>query len=197
MDGDDDEDVEEAGSDEGDVEEAMLAATEPQPDSAAPSYVSANLPSLQTAWETLFQLLVGYINVLQTQMQSKTSAATATANANAVKLAGKKKAGAAAAATSAQGEEPASLCIEACLGSVWALSRLCVDQLVSGPTPALGTTAAWLIGLQSAHTDCRQGRGQRAPRRTGGQSVWEHRCGLGCAVRRGSRGPCQPDPSLG
>ena len=138
MDGDDDEDGEEAGSEAGDIEEAMLAATEPHPDSAAPSYVSANLPSLQTAWETLFQLLVGYINVLQSQNQSK----AATATGNAVKLAGKKKAGGASAASSAQGEEPASLCVEACLGSVWALSRLCVDQLVSWLSQALVTTAA-------------------------------------------------------
>lgn len=94
-------------------------------------YVSNNLSALQSLWEGLFQLLLAHMTLLE--FRKAATASTAAASASSGK--GKKKANAAGSAASSGGaaeeEDPVELCVEAALGSIWALGRFAVDDLVS------------------------------------------------------------------
>lgn len=91
---------------------------------ASTTYVASNIETLQQCWQALFALLVTYLAMYEQRgCQSSTSSLNS----------GKDKKSSAAGPTS---EEPLGTLLEAVTGSIWALARLCINQLVGIRAPA-------------------------------------------------------------
>jgi hypothetical protein len=117
---DDDEEMEKDSDDEEEGHEVSQTALK-----ALNTYASTNLEALQKCLEALFELLVQFTALLDQRTEGSAGFSSAD---------GKKK----GASTTHTSEDALETAIEADLGSVWALARLCVDGLVSGLV-ALGT----------------------------------------------------------
>ena len=119
QDGEDDEDMVDEGLADQTLQNGNEEVEAPVSFNALTTYVSNNIESLQKAWEGLFELLVGFISLLE---------ARTAGNITSVTDGKEKKKGTAAAQTP---EDALETTVEANAGSIWALARLCVNRLVS------------------------------------------------------------------
>ena len=95
---------------------------------ALDQYVSKNLATYQQIWETLFDLLVAYVMSLRGRQSLVTEADTQQRGEGDDK--GQKKMSTSNAGPGEE-EDACTLCMEASLGSIWSLGRLCINTLVS------------------------------------------------------------------
>lgn len=101
------------------IEHNGQSALEVDASDGSSPWIAANIESLQKCWEGLFELLVTHLGLHEKRKGSR-DAATSNVSKDKKKM------------INAQASEDAlETALEADLGSIWALARLCVDRLVS------------------------------------------------------------------
>jgi hypothetical protein len=136
------------GEDDDLPEDMFVEDKENESNDVLATYLSTNLQIFQQAWERLFQLLVEFVQIVQAQ-HTGTIQSTASFTNGAINGKGKKK------ASSDEEENIAATCVEATLGSLWALGRLCINDLVGTTGNSMNTKGSLtsLSGSQSIGSD--------------------------------------------